>query len=246
MSFAATKNTRYLSFALPFLMIVWGLGLASILPMLWRYADAARIRLTESLALPQRLGSIIGNTVCVIALSIVVLTNPFWLRTATLISNVALPFETPVTNWPAAREALSPWLTGADIMVTTRELGAIYFLGRSDILFSPSKRRELYEDQDREFGIDHRTGRPVIAEQESLEQLIECFPHGFIVGPVEHWGDPIRVNKAIQSMLTKNAKPIEVPKESYLFAWGWNREPLDRKPDFCSSLDRFSRKSISR
>jgi 4-amino-4-deoxy-L-arabinose transferase-like glycosyltransferase len=240
MSFAGPKATRYLSFAPPFLAIVWGVGLAYIVPPLWRYAGETRIRLTETLALPQGVGSIAGNMVVIAALSIAVLTNPFWLRTATVIGNVALPLETPMTDWRAARAALASWTADADIMITTEELGAIYFLGRSDVRYSPSKLQELDPDQRKEFGIDYRTGRPIIAKPESLEQLIDCFERGIIVGPVEHWGDPIRINEAVQDVITRYAEPIEVPKESYLYAWGWEREFRQTRPSYCSDLSEFS------
>jgi 4-amino-4-deoxy-L-arabinose transferase-like glycosyltransferase len=241
MSFAGPKATRYLSFAPPFLAIVWGVGLAHIGPPMCRYAEATRIRLTETLALPQRVGQIAGNTVLIAALSIIVLANPFWLRTATVIGNVALPLETPITDWREAREALAPWVSDADIMITTEELGAIYFLGRSDVRFSPSKLQELDPEQIKEFGIDYRTGRPIISRPKSLEQLIDCFPRGIVVGPIEHWGDPIRINEAVQEVLEKHARPIAVPKESHLYAWGWEREFAGVRPSYCSDLSRFSR-----
>ena len=240
MSFAGPKATRYLSFAPPFLAIMWGVGLAYVVPPLWRYAGATKIRLIETLALPKRLSSVAGTTVVVVVLTIVVLMNPFWLRTATVIGNVALPLETPMTEWRAAREALVSWTTDADIMITTEELGAIYFLGRSDVRYSPSKLAELRPDQRFEFSIDHRTGRPIMSKPESLEQLIDCFERGIVVGPIEHWGNPILISEAVQAVLSRHAKPIEVPKESHLYAWGWAREPRETKPDYCSDLRRFS------
>jgi 4-amino-4-deoxy-L-arabinose transferase-like glycosyltransferase len=240
MSFAGTKNTRYLSFAPPFLAILWGIGLAHAFPRLSRISRATRIRLIDTLSLPPRLRDMTGTTIMVLALLIVVLMNSFWLRTGTLVGNVALPFETPAENWRAAREALAPWTADADIMITTEELGAIYFLGRSDVRFSPSKLPELREGQRKEFGIDYRTGHPVISKPESVEKLIDCFERGIIVGPVEHWGDPIRINKAVQNVVTRYAKPIEVPKESYLYAWGWEREFRETRPSYCSDLSQFS------
>lgn len=240
MSFAGPKATRYLSFAPPYLAIVWGVGLAYITPRLSRYVGATKGNLANTLALPKRLGPIAGNTFVIVALAIIVLTNPFWLRTAAMIGNVPLPFETPNTDWQAARDALTPWVNDADIMITTEELGAIYFLGRADVRFSPSKLQELDSDQIKEFGIDFRTGRPIISKPESVERLIDCFPHGFIVGPIEHWGKPILISKAVQAVLKGRAKPIEVPKESYLYAWGWAHKPRATKPDYCSEISRFS------
>jgi hypothetical protein len=240
MSFAGTKNTRYLSFAPPFLAIVWGVGLAYVLPSLWRYLEGTRTVFINTFAMSPRLNSIGGSTAVALAISILLLTNPFWLRTATIIANVSMPFETPATDWDAAREALTPWVEDAGIMITTEELGAIYYLGRSDVRFSPSKIRELAPDQRKEFGIDHRTGRPIITKPESLEQLIECFPSGLVVGPIEHWGKQILISEAVQAVIKKHAGPIEVPEESHLYAWGWDREPRDSESGYCSDLHRFS------
>jgi 4-amino-4-deoxy-L-arabinose transferase-like glycosyltransferase len=245
MSFAGPKATRYISFAPPFLMIVWGVGSAYVLPLLWRHAEALRSRWVRTRALPQQQSSMAGSTVSVLAILVVFLMNPFWLRSATIIGNVALPSETPATDWRAAREALASWTTGADIMITTEELGAIYFLGRSDVRFSPSKLTEIPPHQQFEFGIDHRVGRPIITKPESVERLIGCFRSGIVVGPIEHWGSPILISAAVQSVLRRYAQPIEVPKDSYLYAWGWEREPGEARPDDCSDLDRFSPRSGS-
>lgn len=239
-SFAAQKETRYLCFAQPFLAIVWGLGLAQVVPGLQRFVEAMRLRLQETLALKERIAELAGRALVVLALAIVILMNPFWLRTATVIGNVALPFETPTTDWRSAREVLTPWMTKAEIVITTEELGAIYFLGRSDVRFSPNKLAEISVDQRFEFGIDHRIGRPIIAKPESLEKLMECFRSGIIVGPSEHWGSPILVDEAVQVVIRRHATQIGVPKESHLYAWGWSRPAQVTKPAYCADLERFS------
>ncbi len=241
MSFAAWKATRYLSFALPFLAVVWGIGLAEAVSLSRSHAITTRTRLAETLALPQRVGAAVASMAVVVALVIVFLGNAFWLRTAAVIGNVALPGEEPATDWRIARDALASWVADADIMITTEELGAIYFLGRSDIRFSPSKLGEIPLDQRFEFGIDHRTGRPIITKPESVERLIECFPRGFVVGPIKHWGDPVLIGDEIQAILKRHAaEPIEVPKRSYLYAWGWKRQPASIQPPHCSNLMHFS------
>jgi hypothetical protein len=240
-SFAGPKNTRYVSFAPPFLAIVWGLGLAYVLPPLRRFVAATWARFTETLALPQRLGSIVGAAFAAATLAIVVLTNPFWLRTATMIADVALPGENPTPDWRFAREALAPWTASAEIMVTMDDLAAMYFLGRADVNFNPSKLYELPLDEHHEFVIDFRTGRPTISEAESLEHLIECFQSGFVVSPISRWEDPLLISEEVHAIVAKYAKPIELPAESRLYAWGWERaEPTAPRPDYCSDLSKYS------
>ena len=80
------------------------------------------------------------------ALGFLLLANAATIRTVALLADVTVPPEQPRTNWPAAREALEPWLERADIVVTTEELGHLYFLGRYDVRFSPSKLGELGDD----------------------------------------------------------------------------------------------------
>jgi 4-amino-4-deoxy-L-arabinose transferase-like glycosyltransferase len=244
MSFAAFKSDRYLSFAPPFLAIVWGMGLAHAVPALQRSLHATWSSFKETLTLPQGLRAIASTVVAFFIVAIVVLTNPFWLRTATVIADVAVPGEVPVTNWEAGRDALAPWTAAADIMITTEELGAIYFLGRSDVGFNPSKMGEIGAgDEPPEFSIDPRTGRPLVSTPESLERLIECFPRGFIVGPANDWGREIFITEPVQAVIENHAQPIEVPAKSHLFAWGWNHEPRAPQPSYCSELSRFSRRS---
>jgi hypothetical protein len=240
MSLAPWKATRYLSFALPFLAIVWGIGLAEMVTRTKSYAPSLRAQLASKLSLPERYSNALAAGIMGGALAIVVLSNPFWLRTAAVIGNFALPGESPATDWRLARESLAPWIAGADIMITTEELGAIYFLGRSDVRLSPSKLAEIAEDQRFEFGIDFRTGRPIISKPESVERLIECFPSGFVVGPIQHWGDPILISEDIQAIIKRHAEPIEVPKRSYLYAWGWKRQYAANQASYCANLMHFS------
>jgi len=242
-SFAAQKATRYLSFAQPFLAMIWGIGLAVVVPLFWRHLSAVRGELAQTLALPQRLGSLVAKSLVFLAVATLFLTNPFWLRSAAMIGNVALPLETPTTNWRVAHEALRPWISGAEIVITTEELGALYFLGRADVNFNPSKFSEIVElapEKAYEFATDSRTAIPTISRAESLQKLVECFDSGLVVGPHANWGDPIRFDRDAQAVIVKYAKPIVVPERSHLFAWGWKHASRKWKPTYCSDLARFS------
>ena len=235
-SFAAQKATRYFSYAQPYLAIVWGLGLVSVLPVLGQHVKKCSLVLINSTGLTADRALRTGRVLAIVLVAIVLLANPFWLRSATMIADIAMPMEKPMTDWRAARTALAPWTRGADVMITTEELGAIYFLGRSDVRFSRSKFGELRPDQKFEFGIDQRTGRPIISRHESVELLIRCFSKGFIVGPLEHWGSPILIDTEVQAVVRAYAQPIEVPKASHLYAWGWNRPAELVKPAACGTL----------
>lgn len=243
-SFAAQKATRYFSYVQPLLAVIWGVGLGYALPLLCKHVADARSLLAQSLAVPAKWKSKASQALVVLSVAVVILANPFWLRTATMIGDVALPLEAPMADWRAARGVLAPWVASAEIMVTTEELGAIYFLGRSDVRYSPSKFDELPREQRFEFGIDPRVGRPIITTPASLESLIRCFDSGLVVGPANHWGDPTLISAAVQDVLKRNAHTIDVPKNSHLYAWGWKRTPGQPRASTCGALDRFSRSGL--
>lgn len=247
MSLAGFKATRYLSFAPPFLMILWGIAFAYITPALRSLSEKTLAQFKSTMAWPQKTRSMICSSVVVVVMAILAITNPFWLRTATVMAGVDLPGEAPTPDWRAAQATLKPWIERADVVVAVEELGSIYFLGRADVALSASKLREipyfhdLPPDQYSEFDIDPRTGRPVISTAESLERLMQCFPQGLVVGPISMWEGPILgMNTGIRDLLSRSAQPIDVPEKSRLYAWGWSHSPAEQQPDYCSTLSQFS------
>lgn len=235
-SFAAAKNLRYFAYAQPFLFALWGIGLAAW----WSPAERFLRELTRNLrvamppAWPNRhrlAGVLLTGAVCWL-----VLANPAWLRTTTILADVNIPPEVPRTNWPAARAALEPLLARAGVVVTTEELGTLYFLGRYDVRYSPSKLEELAPDQQHEFGIDHRTGRPVIATPASLQLLMECYASGVVLGPIEDWGKSYKINDALARIITERAQPVDLPPRTRLFAYEWERPAGAPRPEGCASL----------
>jgi Dolichyl-phosphate-mannose-protein mannosyltransferase len=236
-SFGAAKSLRYIAYAQPFLFALWGVGLAALWAPLGRFLRGLGVDLRATLPRGWPAGAWLARAMLAVALAFLVLANPAWLRTATLLAGVTIPPEQPPTNWPAAREALEPWLARAGVVVTTEELGTLYFLGRYDVRYSPSKLEELAPSQQREFGIDHRTGRPVIATQPSLERLMDCYGSGVILGPAEDWGKPHKINDGLARLITERATPIELPARSRLFAYGWDRSAEGRPPpSACAGL----------
>lgn len=247
MSLAGFKATRYLSFAPPFLIILWAIALAYVIPPLQGFTAGVLARLKTTIAWPERLRSLLSSAIVAVVLAILAITNPFWLRTATVMAGMDLPGEAPTPDWRAAQATLEPWVRRANIVVAAEELGSMYFLGRADISLSASKLREipylmeLPPEQYQEFDIDPRTGRPVISTAESLEHLMQCFPRGLVVGPISVWEGPVLgANAGIQDLLSRRAQRIDVPEESKLHAWGWSYAPAEPRPFYCSTLSRFS------
>ena len=219
-SFAASKSMRYMAYAQPFLFAIWGMGLAAIWPGLGRFLAGLSSGVAAHLR-PIGGPSVVAKILTVGAVTFLVLANAAWVRTAALLADVTVPPEQPRPNWPAARDELAPWLASADIVVSTEELGQLYFLGRYDVRFSPSKMDELPPSEQHEFGLDHRTGRPVITTRDSLERILACYPKGIIVGPSAHWGRPELINNELAASITAHAQPLPLPPKSQLRAYIW-------------------------
>ena len=237
-SFAATKSMRYIAYAQPFLFAIWGMGLATI------WAGLRHFLAELSAGVAARLKPIGGPPVVARILTVgavvfLVLANAAWVRTAAFLADVTVPPEQPRTNWPAARDELAPWLARADIVVSTEELGHLFFLGRYDVRFSPSKMDELLPSEQHEFGRDHRTGRPVISTRESLERILACYPTGIIVGPSAHWGRPELINNDLAMMITAHAQPLPLPKRSQLSAYVWEHASPPAGDSRCQGLPVF-------
>ena len=182
----SVRSLRYIAYAQPFLFVVWGIALAALWPHLLGFVRMVQARLLGGVEVGGK--AWMADVLLAGALGFLLLANAATIRTVALLADVTVPPEQPRTNWPAAREALEPWLKRADIVVTTEELGHLYFLGRYDVRFSPSKLGELGDMEQREFGLDHRTGRPVIGTRNRWSGSSTAIRPGSSSGP-RHTGD---------------------------------------------------------
>lgn len=241
-SFAGPKNMRYISYAEPFLFALWGIGLAA----LWTIAGDAIGRSRERLAdtgfslLPPPLASRAAATMLVLAGLFTVLTNPAWLRSVTLIADIRVPPELPSTRWDAAAPVIAPLLEEVEAVVTTDELGMLYFYDRADYMLNASRLEELPADDRRPFGRDSRTSVPVIDDPASLEAIMDCHASGLFIFPSSHWIDGARPQddvSAVAELILARTERLALPPSSHLAAFVWDgvaspdcAVPPDRRP----------------
>lgn len=240
-SFAGPKSLRYIAYAQPLLFVIWGIGLAALFPALERFVDRLRDGLAMALAFCGRHASGVATGLVAVAFLLLVLVNPFWLRTVTVIADIPVPPEKPSTDWRKAAGTLAPLLAQVEVVVDTEELGPLYFLGRHDILYSPSKFGELPPDQQHDFGRDMRTGRPVIGSLEALERVLRCYPSGLFLAHESDLGVPHRLNSEVLLLLERHAEPLTLPEGAHVLAWTWQR-PVPLEPSGrCTGLPEFGR-----
>jgi Dolichyl-phosphate-mannose-protein mannosyltransferase len=238
-SFAAAKGLRYMVYAQPQLFILCGLAIAALWPALTRFIRELKDGLREQLAVLGRWAGPAAGALVLGALTFLLLANPMWLRSVTTIADIAVPPEQPRADWPKARASLMPWIESAEVVVSTEELGTLYFLGRFDLRFSPSKLEELAPSERREFGIDHRTGRPVISLRTTLQQVIECYRTGIVLGPATHWGAPHLIDSKTLAVIENGTKPLQLPPRTQIRAQVWDHGSAWARPAACIAMPDF-------
>lgn len=237
-SLAGQKNLRYIAYAQPFLFALWGVGLGYLINIAGtgvlerlRHALAERFSL-----LPARWAEALGRLLVFGAFFFLILVNPAWLRSATMLAEVTIPPEIPTTDWPAAQPVLQPWLDEAAVMVTSDELGPLFFYGRADILFNAS-RYEEGAGSPYPFRRDFRTDVPAINDAASLELVIDCHASGLFLIEAKFWGidGPLR-DVAAENLLISRATPLALPATSQLVAFVWRHAVPDPMPAACARL----------
>lgn len=165
------------------------------------------------------------------ALVAVVLSGSWWRRTYNLVVNgESYYFGIDLPDWSLAAPTLEPLISQADVVITTNFLMTEYSLGRFDYTFSPTA---VYDVTGEEWGIDERTGKPIISEFDSLRFLVEGHRNGIILGEQREWRSRWRITGEAADYIEAMATPVELPPDSGLFAYAWRRS---ENPEAPSSL----------
>jgi hypothetical protein len=222
-SFAGAKNMRYIVYAQPFMFMLFGLGLGAVWDWISDGLAAFKRQLERHLA-PYRLaGWRLGDALLWGALVFALLSNAALIRTTTILAGVTVPMEKPPVDWLAARPTLDPWLDRVDIVLTMADLEALYFLDGYDVLYGPSRLREVPTAED--FARDHRTGRPVIGSHAALELVQRCTRSGIFITNTHMWRTS-PLNMALADFLEANMSYLEIPGATQVIAFTWDTEAI--------------------
>lgn len=233
-SFAGSKNLRYLAYAQPFLFILFGLGLATILPGLARAGRTFKQQLDGHLGGIGLAGRRLPDILVWGAVLVVLVANAASLRTVAELADIAVPPLTPTAQWPQARPVVQPLLDEAEVVVTMAELPTLYFWERYDLLFSPSRLTELPERH--EFVVDFRTGRPVIGTLDSLARVVACTTRGVFVGPLDRWREARFIDAATAAFIERELVRLDLPRAMRLVVFTWDHAPDSAATPACDAV----------
>lgn len=214
-SFGGMKANRYLSYAMPFFFILWAMAISVLLPAL--------VGLMRGLGWPRLL---IGGLLAVSLLHVAA-GSSFVMQAAR--HALGQPPDDR-EDWRQLAQVVGDW-SAVPFRMTTHELHTVAHLGDYDLLISPSRRSELSEPED--FGLDPRTGRPVIASAEALRAVAACKREGIVISPAAWW-ENAALGKALATVFLDEGFEIEVRADGPFAVVRWS-DPAGRAPD-CSGL----------
>ena len=222
-SFAGMRSERYLFYAMPFFLTVWGISLAVVLPGLARLVR----QWVGGIPFVAVAGAAAGR-IGVLAVSLLVA----WvtLLTPGTEMTVRLALDKPgllqrywfgfVTSWETAADEIRYLVAEADVFVTSQGHHAIYYIGDFDVEVSATG---LSDFQSRGGGsnIDPRTGRPVIADSNALRAIVLCNKSGVIVVDERNWRNPIGVNDEIADFIETHLERVDVTRAARMIVYRW-------------------------
>lgn len=232
-SFLAWKAYRYFSYALPFFFVVSGLAVAGVLAPLRRVADEILSRSPWLAARPRRRTAMRSLALAAAALFVVASNRAVVLTARSLGEDQSYrhPGMTSGSlSWVRAAEALAPALQAAEVVVTTDDLKAIYYLGRVDYVINRDHQLEdrRREDGPRpEFALDTKIATPLVSSPDSIRTILACHPSGLVVAQDSALATPFLVPPETAAFLLAQGERIPLPAEWGITALRWsNPSPL--------------------
>jgi hypothetical protein len=240
-SFGGMKDQRYLFFALPFLFVLWGIALAKAFSHLYPWLISAIDRVLRHLApylpgRPARWGLLAAGMAFLLAGNGAVVKGLMLLAGTHLIvdeGGLAMASDLHRTNWPMAEPALKPLVDEAAVVLTSRGMHFLYYVGDYDFAISKTL---VAENNGEEFSVDERTGLPVVGAADSVGKILECYSDGVVVVEAGHWRSPLFVTDEAADVIEAATEPIaEIPPQSQIKAFRWQHSP-ESQSERCSSL----------
>jgi hypothetical protein len=221
---------------MPFFFIIWGVTLAEAIPIAGQLFSEIAKRFTKLTPMFRNQKKVFEYGILALVTLFVVASNSAYPRSLIFIFSGDPRVHWNAEGWAKSASLLRPLMDEVDIVATSNGLFALYYLGRYDIVISPSKVAESSTEQ--EFGRDLRTGSYAISTPESLELIMSCFNSGiFISDSVWRWRKPnVGISDEMADFLNSQTEAIDLPQEWMLRAFRWDRPEELSIPNDCPNM----------
>jgi hypothetical protein len=228
-SAAASKQVRYLHYALPAVFIIWGLAAAELMPRVINLATEASVTLSRAVRIVPvavaRAGILAGAALFLVA------TSPSVPEAVRLIvPGLARP-SYGTNYWRKVERRLDPLVARERIVVSTVIPQTLFFLGRGDVEVGLNFRRGPMAP---DFSDDWRLGVPVITTLPALEALVRCNESGLLVVHQPYWRRPWGVTSGMADFAEETMTRVAVGDvRGELRAYQWERPKGTTPTDAC-------------
>ena len=240
LSFGGMKDPRYMFFLLPFLLVLWGIALAKAFDLLYPWLIGATDRVLRRLA-PYLAGRAVRAGLIGAGIVFLVASNGGAVKALLSLGGtrlvaaegggIGVSTDAGRADWAAARDALTPFLETASIVLTSRDVHFLHYLGDYDVALNSSR---LTEIRGNDFARDPRTGKAVIGTAEALGTTMECFSSGLIVTDAASWRDRAGITDEVADRIEAETAEIALPPEAGLLAFQWEHPVPDPTPAACA------------
>ncbi len=234
---AAWKADRYIFYALPFFFMAVALVVGPLLRWVWLEVaqGASRVvatwsgRGSEGADAP-RWARVVTGAALVPVLLFAAWGNPALPYTARMIfgSDAGWPFEIKYRgepDWAGVARDLGERVEEVEVVMSSTELKALYFLDRNDLILSVNYLgREPSGEMRAPFSRNWKSDTPMIARPETLEAVVACHASGLILVEDNHWGQGWSVPPEVVALIEERAERIELPPGRRVHAFGWEED----------------------
>lgn len=208
LSFAGMKEDRYALFAMPFFFLSIGIAIATTHRLLVEFiAQSARASSNVS----SSLATVGARCMSVGALLFLTISNLGYIQVAKDIADGTVKRDQP--RWDLLEAEYGNDLRASAAVVTTTPNYSLYFLKILPVGIGKSRLLDGTSDG-QEFSTDFRTGATLISELSSLETLIGCVPHLYLIAEERQWlkNKNTGVNAAMANLIDSRLLRTDLPQ----------------------------------
>lgn len=220
---AALKTERYMSFALPFFFVIWGMALATWAPGIARFAGRIATGLASAGWSP-RVRTAAGWLVVAGFAGWIVWHEPAFAMTGEMARRDWKAKAYEESDWARAAPELRRLADSADVVISTALPKTLYYVGRGDVTLSLTELGELGRKNGKpiEFAVDERTGHPAISSPESVERIMACYRRGLVLIEDLHWHNVVVLPDSTRAFLAAHTDEIPLTPAWLVHARRWS------------------------
>ncbi|HYQ70371.1 MAG TPA: glycosyltransferase family 39 protein [Gammaproteobacteria bacterium] len=230
-SAAAAKQMRYIAYTMPYMYAILGLATAAGWQYLKKLSRQAVMTVPPTRWAPASWMNAIALLLAAgILLFMAYANNGYRISLGMLRASAAdwpqhYRSHQP-SDWDAATPRLSDLASAADVLISSAGIKALFYLNRLDYDLLLTLRNETTTGQ--EFGLDYRTGRPVISSAKSLADIMSRNASGLIVIDEVHWRRESFVPDETAGFIEENMQRLDTPDQWHLRVYRW--PPAEQPP----------------